>query len=975
MWRLRQLGIALALTTTTLGAEAAGLGRLNLMSGIGQPLRAEIELTAVTRDDLGSLTARLASPDAFGQAGIEYGSALSGLRFSIQRRPNGQPYVLVTSNQQVSDPYLDVLVELSWSSGRLVREYTMLLDPPETRAAKTEVDPGKTIVQAASPTAVTRTAPSTASSSSATSSTGGGSANLASPAPATARAPSSADGQYAVQSGDTAISIARANKPDNVSLEQMLAVLYRDNPQAFSGNINRLMAGATIKLPDAAAAQSVDGAEARRIVAQSANFGRYRQRIAQNAAEAPVARTGQQASGRLSTQVQDNSAAASDARDRLQLSRPDATRAPSTQTGPRSGASGPSVEELAAKDRELSETRTRLAQLEKSVADLQELLKLKNQTLADLQKSGPTKADAPGAIAPAPSPAPTPAAVVPLAPPAAPTPTASEPAVSAPPVVTPAPAAPTVVAATPAPAPAVVTSPEPTKAAPPPVAAAPGAEGAWYDSLLDNTLLLAGLGVLLLLILGYLFVTMQRRRNLGRFEDSIFVDNSVLHANSVFGTTGGQSVDTANSGFHSNFVPVAGALPEQSEVDPVAEADVYIAYGRDAQAEEILKEALRNDPARHGVRIKLLEIYAKRGDAKTFETMASEFYAATGGQGEEWKRAAALGASIDPRNPLYETAAATPAPPPPAAPSPSTSAHHLATDFTASDFAATTALPSGSSPPLQGGAMTVPVAFAASNLEGNAGGRAGLETSTDHMRTDPMPRPESPAPAPSMDLDFDLGLSGHGGVAPLQPLTTAAAPVPSYDGPTAFNDSQTDKPALDPFTASAFGGSDPSIRTAVNLPAFRARAEQPQPHEPQSAPRPDADGFTASDIFGSSIVADAAPYSHQPPPEPDHPEPAPPARSSDFTLQTQAFANTEPLDAFSNINLDLDDGGFGSAAGKTEFGQKTDVWQAMATKLDLALAYTDIGDKDGARELLEEVVRNGDQTQIDRARKLIGALH
>jgi pilus assembly protein FimV len=103
----------------------------------------------------------------------------------------------------------------------------------------------------------------------------------------------------------------------------------------------------------------------------------------------------------------------------------------------------------------------------------------------------------------------------------------------------------------------------------------------------------------------------------------------------------------------------------------------------------------------------------------------------------------------------------------------------------------------------------------------------------------------------------------------------------------------------------------------------------------------------------------------------------PPApRISDFRndLDAQAFDKTEPLDAFSKINLDLDDGDYGASVGKTDFGQKTDVWQAMATKLDLALAYSDIGDKDGARELLDEVVRNGDQAQADRARTLIGGL-
>ena len=304
------------------------------------------------------------------------------------------------------------------------------------------------------------------------------------------------------------------------------------------------------------------------------------------------------------------------------------------------------------------------------MADLQQLIKLKNQSLSELQKSA--TGGAPDA-----TPAGAPAARFPRWPPlrrrrrcrrplahrllrqrrsrgAAPVPASTSPTVAPSSPGTPAttagdttPAAnalaTTPAATTPAPAPAATPAPAPVKPAAAPVSTA--VERSWSDWVMDNLMLVVGLLLLLLLVGGY---AVSRRRKLSRFEDSIFVDNSVLHANSVFGTTGGQSVDTANSGFHSNFVPVAGNLPEHSEVDPVAEADVYIAYGRDAQAEEILKEALRADGTRNAVRLKLLEIYAKRGDAKTFETMASELYASTGGQGDDWRQAAALGAGIDP---------------------------------------------------------------------------------------------------------------------------------------------------------------------------------------------------------------------------------------------------------------------------------------------------------------------------------------
>ncbi|MEO8935635.1 MAG: FimV/HubP family polar landmark protein [Burkholderiaceae bacterium] len=942
--RLLRLGVAVTLAVSAFGAQGAGLGRLNVLSSIGQPLRAEIELTAVAPDE--AVTAKLAGPDAFAQANIDFGAALTMLRFSVQRRANGTPYVLVTSSQIVNEPFLDVLVELSWSAGRLVREYTLLIDPPNSRDAQREVEPGAVIAQAQAPVRVPAArraaAPAVASPVPSSSVAAGAS---------TAAAPGASSGAYVVRPGDTAIVIARDNRPEGVSLEQMLAALYRDNQQAFSGNIDRLMAGATVNIPEASSAKAIDGGEARRIVAQSSNFGAYRERIARNATQAPASRaSGQQASGKLTTQVDDGSAPSGEVKDRLELSRPDAnTRAASSGDGVRSGVAGPSVEDLAAKDRELQETKTRLALLEKNVADLQQLLALKNQSLADLQKGATTKPADVGTAVPAPTPTSAPAAAV----------------VVAAPVVAPMP-----VAATPAPSPAAsVAEAAPVKPAPPPVKAAPTTtvlEESWFDSVRNNTMLLVGLIAIILLLIGYGIFTARRRSKLARFEDSIFVDNSVLHANSVFGTTGGQSVDTANSGFHSNFVPVAGNLPEQNEVDPVAEADVYIAYGRDAQAEEILKEALRSDPSRHAVHLKLLEIYAKRGDAKSFETIASELYAATGGQGEDWKQAASLGLTIDPRNPLYaevvtpaQAFAVTPRPQPSRNAASIGNPYGGATGLTASDLAM------GDPEAYSEHPVSVPIAAA------------------EHGRTDPMPpfQPLAATSSQSMDLDFDLGFA-NAGLSPLSPAarTTAGTPssaaVPRDSNGLDFDVGGATRSLIDPFTASAFGAGDASARTAVSLPAFRARAEQEPP------PRAESDGFTASDIFGSSIVADTeVHYSDEPPASAPRVASTPAstpsqARTENFrqVFDSHQFDKTEPLDVFSNLNLDLDNGGYESTAVSPDFGARTDVWQAMATKLDLALAYSDIGDREGARELLEEVVRNGDSAQAERARHLISEL-
>ncbi len=994
-----QLGIALALTTVALGANAAGLGRLNLMSGLGQPLRAEIDLTSVTRDEAASLSAKLAGADAFTQANIEYGASLSGLRFSVQRRANGQPYVLVTSNQIVNEPYLDLLVELTWSSGRLVREYTMLLDPPETRVARRETEPGP-IVQAqvpASSASTTTTTQTTSTSSRRTTATDAvvttPRVSRTAPRVASGSEPASreaAGGEYRVQPGDTAISIARSNKPDNVSLEQMLAALYQGNAQAFAGNINRLLAGATVRIPDAAAAQAVDRTDAHRIiVAQSANFGSYRDRVARSATEVPTSRSaGPQASGKLTTRVED-SAAPGAVKDRLELSRVDAAKAGTdagkgSSSAARGTLNAPAIDEIAAKERELQETKARLALLEKNVADLQKLLQLKNQTLADLQKGSDVKAsDASAPMAATPStpatsstasPTSSPTAVTPPTTSSSATPSTNAPSTAGTTASAPQAATPPVVA----PTAASTTTATSTRTTAKPPAPATATEPGLFEQFMDNTMLLIGVAILLVLLIGYGIYTMLRRRKLARFEDSIFVDNSVLRSNSLFGTTGGQSVDTANTGFHSNFVPVAGNLPEQNEVDPVAEADVYIAYGRDAQAEEILREALRADPSRHAVRLKLLEIYAKRGDSKTFETMASELYAETGGQGEEWKQASVLGASIDPHNPLYREMPAAEV-----APTGSTASGSSVGSATTPVRAATSSPGAGLGAAVLG---TAAAGLAASNfnMRNSTSGAERTTNGVDELtRTDPMPRfepPVAPGPVPAMDLDFNLGLTDVG-VAPL--LADTGNRVPAHEATPAhttrsggldFDVGETDKPMVDPFTASAFGVSDPAARTAVNLPAFRVRAEQ----EPEPPRRAEADSFTASDIFGSSISGDL--HAMTQPLENYSGEATQPVdpRSQDakHALDSQQFEKTEPYDAFSNVNLNLDSGYQATELRSSDANDatRTDVWQAMATKLDLALAYRDIGDTDGARELLEEVVRSGDSLQADRARQLIGEL-
>ena len=124
---------SLALPTLAL---AAGLGKLSVLSSLGQPLKAEIEIVSLQRGEGDTLGARLAPSDVFRQANVDLNPALSSINFGVQRKESGQYVMTLTSAQAMNEPFVDMLVELNWANGRLVREYTFLLDPPEYAGPK-----------------------------------------------------------------------------------------------------------------------------------------------------------------------------------------------------------------------------------------------------------------------------------------------------------------------------------------------------------------------------------------------------------------------------------------------------------------------------------------------------------------------------------------------------------------------------------------------------------------------------------------------------------------------------------------------------------------------------------------------------------------------------------------------------------------------------------------------------------------------
>ncbi|MFD2272920.1 FimV family protein [Undibacterium arcticum] len=376
-------------------AQAAGLGKLTVLSALGQPLRAEIELNSVSKDETGALVAKLASQDAFRKANVDFNPVLMSLRFAVEQRGSRQ-FIKVSSSQSINDPFVDLLLELSANNNRMVREYTFLLDPAELRAgqpaqvaAPVNVTPA---VTAPAPRPVVSTAPSEAPVATTPVPTGNTrqAMRAAVKASGETKAAASSGSDYQVKRGDTLAGIANQFKPEGVSLDQMLVGLYRANPNAFVGNnMNRLRSDQILSVPDAeTSARGIGAAEAKGVVvAQAADFNEYRNKLAgQVAAMAPnkSEEAKQSASGKIGATVEERATAANEAKDKLKLSKAGAAPgAPDKATG-----AAASAEDKIAKERAVADANTRVKELEKNVNDLQKLLEVKDQNLATQQKAG-----------------------------------------------------------------------------------------------------------------------------------------------------------------------------------------------------------------------------------------------------------------------------------------------------------------------------------------------------------------------------------------------------------------------------------------------------------------------------------------------------------------------------------------------------------------------------------------------------------
>ena len=854
------------------GAMALSLGRITVLSALGEPLRAEIDVPDINAEEAASLKAAIAGPDAFTAAGLEYNPAMSGVQTSLQRRADGRAFIRLSSERPINEPFVDMILETSWSSGRIVRDYTMLFDPPVTRKAT----PAPTLAQ---------TAPAATPPASATQATSNA-APAASPAVESARpakpgkpakstpvtaaraadkvpaekpkseapaAPTDGADRITVKTGDTASKIAARIKPAGVSLDQMLVALLRANPDAFvKENINRVRTGAVMSVPSAEQAQSVPAKEASQtVLAHSKDFNEFRRNLAANAPVAAVDAAARKASGSVEAKVDDKKPA-STTPDKLTLSK--------------GAIQSKANEEKIAKERAQKEASARAAEIAKNTAELE---KIRTASAAAAATKAPTAsaAPAPAPVGPAVAVATTPAPVI------TPVVAASEPMPAASAIPAEAISAPADTASAPE---AVASEPVTNTDTPPAIALS---EPSLMDDLMDNLWLPAGAAGLLAILGGFAFWRVRQRKKNTSQMDSSFLE-SRLQPDSFFGASGGQRVDTNSEGNSagSSMVYSASQLDAADDVDPVAEADVYLAYGRDLQAEEILKEAARTNPGRLAIHTKLLEIFAKRRDAKSYETTAVQAFKLTGEGNPDWARICNVGLDLDPNNPLYQPGGA-----------PAHGDGH-SNDSASSSFGNSTipVMPPASFAPASSGTdLDLDLDFSLDEEPASAISDVTGGTFAPAAAVEPVVE-ASADPHGALDMDFDLS-EEVAAPAPLEPAAVAdAADAPlSMDGVSLTLDEPMPAPSFDATSpAPAFAATNTlSIETGAPSPAASDM------------------GMMEFDISSLSLDLDTPPAAEKP-------------------AEAPAMATADPLE----------------------------------TKLALAEEFVSIGDDDGARALIEEVI-------------------
>ena len=609
--------LALMLTAAPLAANALGLGEIKLNSVLNQPLSADISVVSVAPDEISSLQVKLANAEQFKQAGIPMADVLSKLQFKVVPGANGTATIHVSTTQPFREPFMDVLLDVTWDNGELIREYTVFLNPPSfesTTQAAAAPAPATTAPVSTAPV-VAAPAPSTVAPTS---------ASIAKPvvtapaAPVQAAAPPTAapapapvaaatnetqlGGNYGpIHRGETLSEIALKLRPQGVTLNQMMIAIYRANPEVFMRNINLMKAGYVLRVPSADDIQAVQVADANTEVRTQIAEWRSRRGLAGAHPRASTP-TGEQPSLTL---VAPSSAA-----------RTAENQVPSAGKG----ASGTSVAKGAGTGRAAAAATAAKAPIV-----------LASSGLAALQAQASKENNQPSGTK-----------ITPLAPPEA-----------------------------------LGTKPLPKAKTP---AQTQSAESSGLLGSLNPYIIIPLIVIVIILIIVGLLRRKKRSAppvsrkpikssgtgpavqaaDWGKEETAGLKDVTAKPKGGKRGDTAA-AVKAGTGGAAKSTAAGAAAAPKSGEGDAIAESDFHMAYGLYDQAAEVLKKGLAQDPTRRDLKLKLLEVYFSAGDRANFVEAAHGLRQEMGASpGPDWEKVAIMGRQVAADDPLFAGESAAP---------------------------------------------------------------------------------------------------------------------------------------------------------------------------------------------------------------------------------------------------------------------------------------------------------------------------
>lgn len=945
--RVRKLALAVGLVSA-LGGNAAlalGLGEIKLNSTLNQPLNAEIKLLQTRGLGDNEIKVRLAGPEDFERAGVDRSYLLNELRFDVDYS-GGEPVIRISSDIPIREPFLNFLVETRWPSGRLLREYTLLMDLPafsgETvqqpvRAAERERQQVRRQAPVQQPLEQTRTQPARAPQTAEPREQQPAAAEPEPQQPVaeepvelrretqTAQVPDDSSGSVygPVAANQTLWEIAADNRADRgLSVQQTMLAIQRLNPEAFiNDNINLLKKGAVLRLPSAEEVRALTLTEA---IAQVATQNEsWRQRPGDEPA------TGAPLDARAAT---GETAAAETVEGRVSLAAPGDNESVLSGSGSGAGDSEALAGELSVTEEELDKSRLeneelqeRISELDEQIDTMERLVEVSNEEMQAVQtaagQSGSEEASAEGAPEEtAESTETETAAAVEEAP-------AEEEAVaeeeesdaSRNRIVT------------------VQTQPEPTL----------------VDRLMENIQLIAiGAGALLIGLFG--FFTWRRRREeeeaMRQVEAEMAAERS-LAAAPALGETDENLAAVENMEAEDNFD--LGQLDDVDTGDPVSEAEIHLSLGQYGDAENKLLAGLEASPGNVEARLMLLEVYAHQQSADKFDDHYRQLLSVSDGPVAD--RAARLRESI--------TGA-----PPFEAPAMDFSSESLEAtqlddigasfedDFSYSESSA------GSSPGFESEGegdtsllddLTMDLsADSGSDTSGDDGEfTLDLELDTD-LGSDTTTAVESESEGEEFNLDDlmsggELDLGSSDGAEPEQ---TAE----SDDGGLDFD---LDLSPMEDDSAAGLEEFSTSSETALEDDAGDLSLDDLESFGGELDDGLDLDSIDLDDIaaLDESPAAERdaeVAVAEEKPPQPKRSTVQEPAAEQDGSVDLGDLSFNLESDLDSELNL---------LEGSDE----------VSTKLELAQAYLDMGDKDGAKDILSEVVDEGGDEHKRRAREML----